>query len=621
MIEESIQVMILKNIRLWSCLFFLVFGLSSCSFKTNRSASILVILVDQLGFHNISCGENFSENIKSNPWQGVSGFQILCNESVRFTHAYTPSTMSMAATASIFTGRYPIEHGLRNNGNQYLSTKFKTAAKLAIEKNYRTSFFTGGPPILRKSGLGQGFETFEDNVQANLKRFYRPAAESLRAYLNWHDQESSRRSQFSSIYLSDLLYQDIPTTNPVGEVREASFSSQMEYVDESLGYLFQEMKKRKTWDATNIVVVGLNSHGNEEHEEIRALNLYSEGTHVSLFVKPAGDEKKVLGNFDSDVSLVDVGATLFDWLGEPLEPSSDDNLVSISFKDLLKDRSAIEQKKRLIITESAWSKWRNFGEIRFAVRSSNLLVLNDRTPRIFDTLSDSVELVNLGSSGLHSATLLNIRSFFSSHHLEPFDSLKREQRLKFNLAQELWRGVRPSNELLLRLAELSDKNPADLQLLNWKAIWDLRLDRWKQLKASGIKASHPLWKFIAARNLKEKLDIPDDPCLNLIKEYSNAKINLNFRDCRAEDFNELLTWLDDSQVLSIRQRAMESFLKIHTDKVLLDRISELNFLTGMSWDVSLSFPKEPSVSDLILALTENRKYRQILNKRLTELSL
>ena len=43
--------------------------------------------------------------------------------------------------------------------------------------------------------------------------------------------------------LSDLLYQDIPTTNPVGEVREASFSSQMEYVDESLGYLFQEMKK------------------------------------------------------------------------------------------------------------------------------------------------------------------------------------------------------------------------------------------------------------------------------------------------------------------------------------------------------------------------------------------
>ncbi len=625
MIEESTKVMTLKNIRLWSCLLLcaLLCALMSaaCSLNGNRTASVLVILVDQLGFHNISCSDNSIEHTKNNPWQGISGFQILCNESVRFTHAYTPSTLSMSAAASIFSAKYPIEHGLRHNGIQFLSTKFRTAAEVAVSKNYRTSFFSGGPPIFRKSGIGQGFEIFDDNIQANLKRFYRPAAESIKVFLNWLDLESSRNPYFSSIYLADLQFEDVTTTNSRGEVREASFSSQIEYLDETLGNLFQEMKKKKIWDLTNIVVVGLNGHTSEEHEELRALNLYSEGTHVSLFIKPVGEDKKAVGNFDSEVSLVDLGTTLFDLLGEKPEVPSEPFIKSISFKDLLKERVPADRNKRIIISESAWAKWRNLGEIRYSARANNLLIINDKSLRVFDTREDSGELVNLGSSALHKESFLNIRDFFISHQFASFDPLKREQRAKFQIAQELWRGTHPSNELLLRLAGLSEKKPLDMQILNWKAIWDLRLDRWKQLRSSGVKASNPIWKFVAGRNLKEKLEIPVDPCLNLIKDYSGGRTNLNIRDCRSEDFSDLITWLDDSQMLSVRQRAMESFLRLHTDKILLDRISELNFLTGMNWDVSLSFPKEPSISDLILALPENRKFRQVLNRRIAELSL
>ena len=582
MIEESTKVMILKNVRLWS--WFFAMTLSSCSLKTNRTSSVLVIMVDQLGFHNISCGENSSGNVKSNPWQGVSGFQILCNESVRFTHAYTPSTMTASAAASIFSAKYPIVHGLRHNGNQFLNAKFKTATEVALSKSFRTSFFSGGPPIFRKSGLGQGFEVFEDNIQINLKRFYRPASESIRLFLNWNEQENSRHPFFSSIYLADLQFEDVPTTNSLGEVREASFSSQIEYLDEALGVLFQEMKKRKIWDSTHIVVVGLSGHGSEDRDEIRSVNLYSEETHVSLFIKAAGEVKKDVGNFDTDVSLVDVGSTLFDWLGEPTGASQDPSLRSISFKDLLKERTLNEQNKRFILSESAWAKWRNLGEIRFAIRSSNLLVFNDKVLRVFDTLEDSTELVNLGKAAFRNPALADIHNFYATHQLPSFEPLKKDQHEKFLMAQELWRGVRPSNELLLRLNGLSEKYPLDTQLLNWKAIWDLRLDRWKQLRSSGVKASNPIWKFVASRNLNEKAEIPTDPCLNLIKEYSIGTSNLNPRDCRSEDFSDLMIWLDDSQSLSTRQRSMENFLKLHTDKVLLDRMSELNFLTGMNWD-------------------------------------
>lgn len=614
--------MAIKNNRLWSCLSLLcVFMLSACSFNVSRSPSILVIMIDQLGFHNVSCGENSSDNAKANPWQGVSGFQILCNESVRFTHAYTPSTLSVSAAASILTAKFPLEHGLRHNGNQYLSSTFRTVSEAAVLKNYRTSFFSGGPPIFRKSGLGQGFESFEDNIQINLKRFYRPASESIKLFLNWHEQENSRHPFFSMLYFADLQFEDVATTNSLGEVREASFSSQIEYLDESLGGLFQEMKKKKIWDSTNIVVVGLGGHGSEDREDLRALSLYSEGTHVSLFVKPAGEQKKLLGNFDTDISLVDVGATLFDWLGEPTTPSVDPSLRSISFKDLIKEKPSSELNKRLIISESAWSKWRNLGEVRFAIRASNLLVFNDKVLRVFDTLEDNTELVNLSKSGFRNSFLPTIWNFFSSHDLPGFETLYTTEKQKFSIAKDLWRGIKPSNEVLLRLADLSQKNPKDVQLLNWKAIWDLRLDHWKQLKISGKKAPNLVWEFVASRNLNDVVETPTDPCLNLIKEYSNGLKNLNPRNCKSEEFLDLVTWLDDSQNLSLRQRAMESFLKIHADKVLFERVAELNYVVGMTWDISLSLPKEPSISDLILALPENRKYRQILVKRLADLSL
>ncbi len=612
----------LKLNGLWSCL-SLCFAvtLSSCSFNASRSPSILVIMVDQLGFHNVSCLENSEENLKTNPWQGASGFQILCNESVRFTHAYTSSTLSMSAAASIFSAKYPLEHGLRHNGNQFLSSQFQTVAEAAISKNYRTSFFSGGPPIFRKSGLGQGFEIFEDNIQVNLKRFYRPASESIKLFLNWLEQESSRHPFFSTLYFADLQFEDVPTTNSLGEIREASFSSQIEYLDESLGTLFQEMKKKKIWDSTNIVVVGLSGHGSEEREDLRALSLYSEGTHVTLFVKPEGEQKKSLGNFDTDISLVDLGATLFDWLGGTPSVSKESALKPVSFKGSLKDRIVSEQNKRFILSETAWSKWRNLGEIRYAIRASNLLVFNDRVLRVFDTLEDNTELTNLGKSGFRNAALPTILNFFTDKELPGFDPLTAELKSKFLIAKELWRGVKPSNELLMRLAELSQKNPQDAQLINWRAIWDIRLDRWKQLKILGSKDYNPVWEFVALRNLNEKAEAPTDPCLNLVKEYSNGLSNLNPHDCKSEEFIDLVTWLDDSQSLSLRQRAMESFLRIHTDKILFDRVAELNYLVGMTWDVSLSFPKEPSISDLVLALPENRKYRQILVKRLVELSL
>src|SRR5690606_4081404 len=148
----------------------------------------------------------------------LRGFKDVCEDMIRFTHAYTPSTMSQASVASLLTGKYPFEHGVWNNGSSFLSAKFKTSAEVAFEKGYRTAFVTGGPPIWRKSGFEQGFEYFDDNIFVDYGKYYRPSFENLRVLQDWLSGVG-RDNFYSFVYLPDLQFPEVPTVDNDGYAR------------------------------------------------------------------------------------------------------------------------------------------------------------------------------------------------------------------------------------------------------------------------------------------------------------------------------------------------------------------------------------------------------------------
>ena len=116
---------------------------ASCNWKTAPQGSILVIFVENLGFNSFSCSESAESGRRA-------GLQTFCDEGVRFTHAYTPSTLSQATIASIFTAKAPHQHGLRHNGSQTLSAKMETVAEAALARGYRTC----SSPEERRFGAG-----------------------------------------------------------------------------------------------------------------------------------------------------------------------------------------------------------------------------------------------------------------------------------------------------------------------------------------------------------------------------------------------------------------------------------------------------------------------------------
>ena len=63
--------------------------------------------------------------------------------------------------ASILTGLYPYEHGLRDNFSPPLRPGVETLATVLQAKGYDTAAFLGGAPVAAASGLNRGFAVYD----------------------------------------------------------------------------------------------------------------------------------------------------------------------------------------------------------------------------------------------------------------------------------------------------------------------------------------------------------------------------------------------------------------------------------------------------------------------------
>lgn len=578
-------------------------------------------MVENLGFGVVSCGEGLEDNPNS-------GFQIFCDESVRFTHAYTPSTMTQPVIASLVTAKLPLQHGVRHNGAQALSAQFETVSELAFQNGYRTSFFSGGPPIWRRSGLGQGFEIFDDNIPLSMGQLYRPAYTQMQTFLNWQASEAPNGKFISFVFLSDLQFVDTPTVNELGEFRDSSYRGQLDEVDESLAYLVREMKRKKIWDATHVFLVGLNGYAAETRfDQIPSANLLSESTRVTLMIKPSRKVRDGPFNWkiDSNVSLVDVGATLFDIIGAPVPRSRVPSRPDVtSLMSALQGPEPDWDPDRLIVSETAWPAWRSIAGVRAAARKGPYLYLFDGNGLLFNTLTDNLELAPLPRgdtryAGIRSEMAQALRELNYLPWQAP-DFLMAE---KFDLARVLWRRGQPDSETVVRLKKLVRRYPEDKDLAGWLAANSLRYSDWRGLKeAAEAQPNQAVWAYVASRNLPPdtkkgtpKVEVPNEPCLGFLNQKRRWDWKVP-KTCVADGLSELITWSNESIDQSERDRAMESFIRIYNPKAFATRVAEQNYVAGLSWDVGVQRLSQPELIDLILALPEFQIYRSILTRRI-----
>ncbi len=567
----------------------LVLFLVSCDLPRENRPSVLVVAVEGLAFEKVSC-----ENEENPAGPDAGAFQTLCQESVRFSHAYAPSTMSQATLASLLTGLYPFDHGVRHNGSDFLSARMRTLAEGALANHYRTFFISGGPPIWRKSGLAQGFEIFEDNVDINPGVYYRPAGEVFRIAENWIQQEVHASPFLGVLYLGDMQFPQIETRTKEGEFREKSLEAQIAELDESMGDFFRWLRVRKRWNSTSIILAGLNSVSPPNGGEVSSLNLKSASVQVTLFIKPARKERDniIQWGVDRNVSLVDVGHTLFQILG--LEPPVS-SLPALQPKSLLEAINQPEpnwNEDRLVLTETGWPDWLEGTGVRWAIRQKHFLYIHDQNPLIFNTLTDRLENYPLKvNDPLWTSLNASILGMLESAQTPMFRGMQAHWPEQLSVARELW---------------IHGQAPAKVQGNEPWAKWVLsqRLtDRnWSEVKRLSREAGDPVGTYVAARHLGEHLPLPRHACVRLLLATKGDKKTFQ-SECEDERLLALYAWRvarsDEEKI-----QAQDRFLRLYIQQWLDQQIGRANFLNDLRWDVDRSWPESPSIVDYLLTLKE-----------------
>ncbi|KHD89057.1 MAG: hypothetical protein OM95_05575 [Bdellovibrio sp. ArHS] len=514
--------------------------------------------------------------------------------------------------ASLLTGLYPYQHKVRHNGRPGLAPELELASELALQQDYRTSFFSGGAPVFRRSGLNQGFELFEDNLVPTFSSLFRPFKKNADAFMQWLHQDVGPDSFFSVFYVPDLIFTTTVTMTDLGETRNLSFESQLDELDESLYELFQSLKAANRWDNTTVVLVGLNGHTtSERYKELSPLNLHGENTQVALFIKPSQKRKRDLAihwKVDQNVSLVDVGRTLFELLGESIIDNDAASFPALSLQGALKSPNVTWAEDRPLLIESGWAFWRKAGPIRSAGISHHVLYINDESPLLYNTLVDRFEvnpLPLLQESIL--PTTQKLQNLLSKNQFPAFPPIQSEWTKKLSLPFSRW--MRPDQEadLLRDLKRLLAQQPQSLDLLNWTAQIALNQRDWETLKNLGTKNKISVWQYVAEKNLNSKTAKVTDSCFPLLTVATIETEQL--KNCTDPLFLELVDWLRAEARGFSRDAQRKRFERSFRNYMLDQQIQRANIAAGLIWDTSRENIFAPSRTEFALSLPEYARVR------------
>ena len=88
----------------------------------------------------------------------------LAARGAKFDFAHAHAVVTLASHASILSGAYPYEHGIRDNTGYRFPATRPTAATALKAQGFATGAFVGGFPLDHRFGLNIGFDRYDDTL-------------------------------------------------------------------------------------------------------------------------------------------------------------------------------------------------------------------------------------------------------------------------------------------------------------------------------------------------------------------------------------------------------------------------------------------------------------------------
>ena len=335
---------------------------------------------------------------------------LLAEQGIRFTQAFTPSPITNSSHTSILTGLIPSSHGVSDFGVP-LAAKYPTLAELLTKGGYTTAAFIGAVILDSKNlapGLNRGFEFYDNFPEVattksrwgRLERRGMEVEERAESWLNTH----SAGSHFVWLHFYDPHdpYEPPP---PYSEVyKDRLYDGEIAYADSALGRFLAYLKKQGWYEGAMIVVVGDHGEGlGEHHEDTHGIFLYDSTTHVPLIVK-LPDEREAGRTVEAQVRTTDIMPTILSLLGI----AAPANLDGDSLEPLL---TGLEAPPRTVFGETEYPLRFGWAPLR-SLRKEGFKFIEAPKPELYDLRADPGE---------------------SHNHYEPWDGTV--QKLRKSLAE------------------------------------------------------------------------------------------------------------------------------------------------------------------------------------------
>ncbi|MCB9763278.1 MAG: sulfatase-like hydrolase/transferase [Alphaproteobacteria bacterium] len=331
----------------------------------------------------------------------------LATEGVRFDRAYTVTPLTIPSHSSLFTGLYPPRHGVRDNGDFFLSDGAVTMAERLKGAGYATMASVGAEVTSHHWGFAQGFDTFYDDMgerdDANRWKVERRGDLVVNDALRWLEGHATTPEPwFAWVHLFDVHHPYEPPEPYATQFGQRRYLGELAWADAQVerlrAFLEQTDQLKDTW----VFVMadhgeGLGSHG----ESLHGVLLYNATTHIPMIVRPPGG-LPIARSYRFPVSLVDVLPTAMGALGLEVPQDVDGEDLSA----FLAASSPEPPATRDVYVESLYA-WHHYGWApQKALVDTEHNLISSTTPELY-AAGDAEQQDNLAPT--HGADLQTIQ--------------------------------------------------------------------------------------------------------------------------------------------------------------------------------------------------------------------
>ena len=283
--------------------------------RRDPGLNVLLITIDTLRADAVGA---YGNQTVSTPWM-----DRLAREGVRFEQAHAQNVVTLPSHANILSGRYPFDHGIRDNAAFRFPANRDTMATILARAGYRTAAFVSAFPLDSRFGLDRGFSVYDDRLGDPEKRAgflmqERPGAATIAAARAWLAAQDGAKT-FTWVHLYEPHFPYAPPEPFASRFASDLYHGEVSYVDSLLQPLLEPLLSPGKESRTLIVLTSDHGEGLGEHgEATHGIFAYETTLHVPLIVHAPGimAPREVSGR----VRHIDILPTVLDALGIPKPP-------------------------------------------------------------------------------------------------------------------------------------------------------------------------------------------------------------------------------------------------------------------------------------------------------------